>query len=252
MNTRNAFLAPLLLAAGLLAGCATADQVDQLNQRVDELEKKVETLEKSPGAAKSGGAAEAGADSEKEAAANDLLKGLADAMRDGNFDKAKADMASLEKDYGDTMAYRKARKLSAELEVIGKDAPSSYQIEKWFQGENNIALDGKGTELLVFWEVWCPHCQREVPQMQATYEKLKDQGLEVVGLTKITKSATEEKVTDFIKENGVTYPMAKETGELSAYFNVSGIPAAAIVKDGKVVWRGHPARLDEEKLKSFL
>ena len=76
----------------------------------------------------------------------------------------------------------------------------------------------------------------------------------MVGLTKITKSATEEKVTSFIDEQKVTYPMAKEggNGAASKAFNVSGIPAAAVVKDGKIVWRGHPGRLSNELLDTFL
>jgi len=57
----------------------------------------------------------------------------------------------------------------------------------------------------------------------------------VIGLTRITKSATEEKVQAFIEEKKVEYPMAKEDGSVSRYFNVSGIPAAAVIKDGKVV-----------------
>ncbi len=43
-----------------------------------------------------------------------------------------------------------------------------------------------------------------------------------------------------------------ETGKLTEYFNVSGIPAAAVVKDGKIVWRGHPIRLTDEMLKNWL
>jgi hypothetical protein len=35
-------------------------------------------------------------------------------------------------------------------------------------------------------------------------------------------------------------------------FNVSGIPAAAVVKDGVVVWRGHPARLNNDILTGML
>jgi thiol-disulfide isomerase/thioredoxin len=111
--------------------------------------------------------------------------------------------------------------------------------------------DGKAT-LVVFWEVWCPHCRREVPNLQATYEKYNSKGLTVVGVTKITKSSTEEKVTEFIAENKLTYPIAKETGTLSSRFGVRGIPAAAVVKDGKVVWRGHPARLSEDMYESWL
>ena len=60
-------------------------------------------------------------------------------------------------------------------------------------------------------------------------------------------------MVDFIAENKVTYPIAKEQGdEMSKAFNVSGIPAAAVVKNGTVVWRGHPARLDDAKISGWL
>ena len=39
---------------------------------------------------------------------------------------------------------------------------------------------------------------------------------------------------------------------LAQYFAVSGIPAAAVVKNGKVVWRGHPARINDEMLKGWM
>jgi hypothetical protein len=59
-------------------------------------------------------------------------------------------------------------------------------------------------------------------------------------------------VRSFVTEKGVQYPVAKENGSLSSHFGVSGIPAAAVVKNGKVIWRGHPARLSEAMLKSWL
>ena len=241
---------PILLAATLLAGCAPADKVDALEQRVATLEEEVKTLKATPSAARAGAAA--APDSPEEAAAEELLKEIAALSRDGKYDEAKTQLATLKGTYGSTTAYKKARKLEQELDIIGKVAPPSWEIEKWYQGQGNIDLTSSKTTLVVFWEVWCPHCQREVPELEATYKSLGPQGLQVVGLTKITKSATEEKVLEFMKEKGVTYPMAKETGALSEYFGVSGIPAAAVVKDGKVVWRGHPARLDEATLKAWL
>ncbi|MCB9777004.1 MAG: redoxin domain-containing protein [Alphaproteobacteria bacterium] len=243
---------PIVLVATLLAGCATADQHDQLVQRVDALEKKVTELEARPAAAPTGPGGAPAADSAEETAADAVLKDLATAMREGDFTTAKGKLAELDSKYANTTASKKARKLRGELDVIGKDAPASWEMEKWFQGQNDVKLDGTGTTLVVFWEVWCPHCRREVPEIENTWKELKGSGLKVVGVTKITKSATEEKVTEFLKEQKVTYPIAKEKGDLSEYFNVSGIPAAAVVKDGKIVWRGHPARLDKDQLKSWL
>ena len=112
--------------------------------------------------------------------------------------------------------------------------------------------DGSAT-MLVFWEEWCPHCKREVPKIEGMHTKYKARGLNVVGLTKVTRSSTDEKVTSFMQEKGVTYPVAKEDGDnLSKRFGVRGVPAAAIVQAGKVVWRGHPARISDGMIEKIL
>ena len=171
---------------------------------------------------------------------------------EGKMDEAKKEMASFMTKYSSTNTAKRARRLNDELNVIGKDAPAEWGVEKWYQGESEIDLTSDKATLLVFWEVWCPHCQREVPKMQALYNSLGSQGLQLVGVTRITKSSTEEKVLAFMEEHQVTYPIAKEDGSIAKHFNVSGIPAAAVVKEGKVVWRGHPARLNEEMIKGWL
>jgi thiol-disulfide isomerase/thioredoxin len=170
---------------------------------------------------------------------------------EGKMDEAKTEMAAFMKKYSATQTAQRARRLNAELEVVGKTAPPEWGIEKWYQGESDVDLASDKTTLLVFWESWCPHCQREVPNVQKLAKEM-GAALQVVGLTRITKSSTEEKVQAFIEEKKVEYPMAKEDGSISRYFNVSGIPAAAVVKDGKIIWRGHPARLSPTMLKSWL
>jgi hypothetical protein len=44
----------------------------------------------------------------------------------------------------------------------------------------------------------------------------------------------------------VSYPIAKEDGSASAYFDVAGIPAVALIKDGRLLWFGHPSRISDE------
>ena len=56
----------------------------------------------------------------------------------------------------------------------------------------------------------------------------------------------------FVEYTVDTVTIPTTDGSLSQYFNVGGIPAAAVVKDGKVVWRGHPARLSEQMLKDWI
>jgi thiol-disulfide isomerase/thioredoxin len=252
------FVCLLMGALTLAALPASAQETDAaaLEERIQALEAKVSALEKNlyqrlstlERQVKQGAQAPNPLEGEAQQAYGEINRLVAESK----FDEAKAAMAEFMKKYSGTATAKRAGRLNQELAVIGKTAPTEWSIEKWYQGESEIDLAGDKTTLLVFWEVWCPHCQREVPKMQAFYDELKDEGLQVVGLTRITKSATEEKVTTFIEENDVKYPLAKESGAISQYFNVSGIPAAAVVKDGKVIWRGHPARLSQDTLKGWL
>ena len=59
-------------------------------------------------------------------------------------------------------------------------------------------------------------------------------------------------VQDFLAQSKVNYPIAKVGNSLATYFSIGGIPAAAVVKNGKVVWRGHPVRISDKMLKDWL
>ena len=231
----------LITALALLtAGCADP----ALEARVTALETQVGAL------AKAGGGAAANAEADK--AAGQLVRDASEAMKSGDIKTARAKVKEVKEKYGTTRAARSAAQLEGQLSVFGKDA-GSLNVEKWY-GANETTFDDGEATLVVFWEVWCPHCKREAPKVQATYEKYNGKGLNVVGLTRINKPdrAPESMTIDFIKENNMTYPLAKEDGKIAQHFAVQGIPAAAVVKDGKIVWRGHPAQLDDKMIEGFI
>ncbi len=181
---------------------------------------------------------------ELEREANIELGKIQDLLTKNNTAQAKTDLDKFLKKYSSTRAAGRARRISQELSVIGKNIPKKWGIEKWLQGKNDISLSSRqGMTLLIFWEEWCGYCRKEMPESQALFAEYKDKGLEVVGVTKINRSATLEKVTAFLKENKIQFPIAKEDGSISEYFEVQGIPASALISNGKIVWRGHPARL---------
>ena len=223
-------------------------QVETLQAQLVALEAQVHALEARLGATEAKPAGPSAQESEAQEMINEV-QWLAD---QGQPEKARAKLAEVQAKYPSAKAAGFVGYYSRELEVVGKDSPSDWGIEKWFQGEKDIDLSGQKTTLVVFWEEWCPHCKEEMPKLKRLYEAHKGQGLQVFGVTRLTQGATEEKVRAFMTENELRYPIAKETGALSSYFNVAGIPAVAIVKGGKIVWRGHPARLSEEMLKRWL
>jgi thiol-disulfide isomerase/thioredoxin len=240
----------IVLTLGVACGASNAGSTEDLEKQVQALTKRIESLEKELATVKAAGGGQPNPQVEQQAAA--ALGQINQLVAAGKVDEAKKSLAEFQKKYSATRAGRSAGRLVQELGVIGKEAPTDWGIEKWFQGESDLDLGSDGPTLVVFWEEWCPHCKREVPALQAIYDTYNPQGLQVVGLTKISKSATDEGVTKFLSDTKVSYPVAKENGQMSAYFGVSGIPAAAVVKDGEIVWRGHPARLSDEMLKDWL
>ena len=224
----------------LTAGCTDP----ALEARVTELEAQVKTL--------SASGARPAADAAADKAAGQLVREAHEAMKSGDIDTARAKVKEVKQKYGATRAARSAAQLEGTLSVFGKDA-GALSVDKWYGDKETTFEDGEAT-LVVFWEVWCPHCKREAPKLQATYEKYNSKGLNVVGLTRINKPdcAPESMTVDFIKESNMTYPLAKENGSIAQRFAVQGIPAAAVVKDGKIVWRGHPAQLDDKMIEGFI
>ena len=237
----NRFVA--LVALGL-----TACSDPELEQRIKDLETKVAELEKRGPAAPSAAAPSASPEQEQAGAA--LLKEATEAIDKMDFELAKAKVQEIKTKFGDTRAAKAVVRLDDDLKVIGKpEAPIT--VEKWYQG-SEADIHGKAT-MYVFWEVWCPHCKREVPKLSETYGKYGGQGFKVVGVTRQTKDITDKQVTDFLSENKVSYPIAKDEGEkMSNYYGVRGIPAAAVVKDGQVVWRGHPAKVTDEMINKWI
>ncbi len=249
----------IALVAMTLATAQSGDPNAEILAKLTAMEKRLASMERNLNAkltameqaiAKGGGGG--GPSAELEAQAQAEAGKVQTLANSGKMTEAKAAFDDFNTKYAGTAAHGQLRRLGAELAVIGKDAPGEWGIDDWYQGESDIDLASGKTTLLVFWEVWCPHCKREVPKLQQIYDDLKGDGLQVVGLTKLSRSATEQGVKDFMNETSVGYPVAKENGSASQWFNVSGVPAAAVVKDGKVIWRGHPARLNEALLKSWL
>lgn len=240
----------MALASSLaLSGCANPE----LEKKVADLEARIKSIEDKGGAGAAGAKAGApGVNDADEQAAAEIFKAASAAVESMNYDEAKAKLNELKEKYPNTRAAKASKRLESELAVVGKDVPGDLKVAKWFTNNKTDLKSGKAT-LVVFFEEWCPHCKREVPKLEGTWTKYKDKGLNMVGLTKVTKSATDEKVDTFVKENKITYAVGKEEGqEASDMFGVQGIPAAAVVKDGKIVWRGHPAKLTDAMIEGWI
>ncbi len=92
----------------------------------------------------------------------------------------------------------------------------------------------KGKVVLVnFWATWCPPCRKEMPDLEALFQRFKNQGLVVLALSD-EDAAT---VKPFIADRKITYPILLDPGrKVNLLFNVVGIPKTFIYdRAGKLV-----------------
>jgi cytochrome c biogenesis protein CcmG/thiol:disulfide interchange protein DsbE len=95
------------------------------------------------------------------------------------------------------------------------------------------ALRGK-VVLINFWATWCLPCRVEMPLLQRMAERHREAGLIVVGLS--VDRGAEESVRTFLRERGVTYPVAVVGSDVErAFGGVRGYPTSILVdRDGVV------------------
>jgi len=139
---------------------------------------------------------------------------------------------------------------AAELNV-GSDAPALRPL-KWLQGDPVTAWEPGKTYLIECWGTWCPPCVRMIPHVNALQKKFADQGFVAIGVA-VWERSSEAKVAEFVKAKGegmvyrVAYdgeagPVAKDWLDAA---DVKAVPHSFVVRDGKIIWRGHPQGLTE-------
>src|SRR5271165_1083932 len=102
------------------------------------------------------------------------------------------------------------------------------------QGKSWTLSELRGRVVLVnFWATWCPPCRKEMPDLEALYNRFKDQGLVILAISDEEAS----KVQPFIAERKITYPVMLDPGrKVNELFQVDGIPKSFVYnREGKLV-----------------
>lgn len=94
--------------------------------------------------------------------------------------------------------------------------------------------------LLNFWYTGCAPCREETPALQAAYQKLNAQGLEIVGVNVRDNERNgtdgENDIRKFMADHNVTYPIALDAGsKVNRDYQVYVLPTSVMIdRAGKV------------------
>ena len=101
------------------------------------------------------------------------------------------------------------------------------------EGKSWTLRDLRGKVVLVnFWATWCPPCRKEMPDLDALFQKFKGQGLVILAID------DEEvgKIKPYLAEHPVSFPILLDPGrKTNDSFRVDGIPKSFVYdREGKL------------------
>lgn len=119
------------------------------------------------------------------------------------------------------------------------------------QGETVQLSDLRGKVVLLnFWGTWCGPCRREMPELQAAYDRYADDGLVILALAVRDEA---DLVRAFREEFGLTFTLALDEGErVSSTFKVPGQPSTFIIDQNGVIQQQYFNLLTADQLEEAL
>ncbi|MCG9896047.1 MAG: TlpA family protein disulfide reductase [Fimbriimonadaceae bacterium] len=129
--------------------------------------------------------------------------------------------------------------------VVGKPAPGLEVTHTFGNFTSLEALRGK-VVILDFFAHWCGPCKASFPDLRDMYADLKGRGIEIVHATRLygsfgaerdlTPEQELQKMTGFVKDNGLVWPVVYVSADDYKDYGVSGIPHIVLIDaEGKVV-----------------
>ena len=122
----------------------------------------------------------------------------------------------------------------AKLEAYDRDRLQPDFTLSDVTGKQWAMKDLRGHVVLVnFWATWCPPCRKEMPDLDALYERFQAKGLVVLAIS----DEDAAKVNPYLAQHAVTYPVLLDPGrKVNDQFHVEGIPKSFVYdRQGKLV-----------------
>ena len=143
-------------------------------------------------------------------------------------------------------------------QVDGFDVAPDFELEAFeninYERGELVALSGlEGKPVVVnFWYPSCPPCRLEMPDLEATFNKHKDTGLEFLGVQSLILDTVEEG-QEFIDEFGITYAVGPDTeGDILINYGIVNFPSTVFLDKNHEIVKVWAGLLTAEKLDELI
>lgn len=136
--------------------------------------------------------------------------------------------------------------------AVGMDAPD---IQLPNPAGDTVALSSlQGNYVMIdFWAAWCKPCRMENPNVVRLYNKYKDEGFEIYG---VSLDRTREAWTDAIAQDELTWKHVSDLkyfdSQAARLYNINAIPATVLLDpEGKIIAKNLRGQALEKKLEEI-
>ncbi|HTF81371.1 MAG TPA: TlpA disulfide reductase family protein [Cytophagales bacterium] len=205
--------------------------------------------------------------SEYQNAADELIRNLATRSKgkeqvyktmlsifaNANLDYYSTVLSQFKKEYGDDRGVQDYIKKLPKRDIsVGDEVPNIVLKDTLNRDLSLTSLRGK-VVLIDFWASWCGPCRAENPNVVRVYNKYKDKGFTVFG---VSLDQNREKWLGAIKSDGLAWSHVSDlkgwASEGAKLYGVKSIPQTFLIdKEGKVIAKNLRGEMLEQKLKEI-
>lgn len=137
---------------------------------------------------------------------------------------------------------------------INIDASSGVSIQKISESALDELINANNNKILItFMAAWCAPCIDELPVLNKLYQKYKNQGLKLIGISIDLEGP--KAMQPIVDKLDVSFPVYWYGESAVQKFSLFAIPMIFLVKDGQIVEKLPGSRPEKElnkKIREFL
>src|SRR5437763_2598534 len=105
-------------------------------------------------------------------------------------------------------------------------------------GSGKASITKGRVTVVDFWATWCAPCRVSMPRVQSVWKEYQPKGVDLYSVdTDDPGAGREAEVREFLRDNGLEFPVVLDDGSATNAFSISVLPTMLVLdREARVVW----------------